>query len=106
MVDEDFRPFELYSRDWDVQKHYWSVSTTEAAAVVKFRSDRVAEFGDEPVETTLSVFQTLSQAEALKYLPEDDMVMEVLWHDKDWHNVVLHILDNGGLDEAWVSQKQ
>ena len=72
--------------------------------MVKFRTERIGEFGGEPVETTLSVFQSLTQAEALNYLPEDDMVMEVLWNDKVWHHVVLHILDKGGLDEARLSR--
>jgi hypothetical protein len=106
VADQNFRPLDFYGKDWDMQRYYWSVSTAEAAAVVKFRTERIGEFGDEPVETTLSVFQSLTQAEALNYLPEDDMVMEVLWNDKVWHHVVLHILDKGGLDEARVSQKQ
>lgn len=97
---------DFYGKDWDVQKHYWSISADEAAAVVRFRADRIAEFGHEPVKTTLSVFESLSQAQARNYVPEDDMVMEILWQDKQWHDVVLHILDKGGLDEALVVQEK
>jgi hypothetical protein len=55
VADQNFRPLDFYGKDWDMQRYYWSVSTAEAAAVVKFRTERIGEFGDEPVETTLSL---------------------------------------------------
>ena len=100
VAGDGFSPFQLYEKEWRVQRPFWLSSMMEVASILEWISQRTAEFGHEPLLDSLKAFDGLTQQQQEASVVDKEEVLQILCGCEGWKAVGLHIMKCGGFDAS------